>query len=105
MDLVNNLDENFIEIAILPFLFVFSMFLSGRMATKSEINRRYLMLVVTTFIAATFEVILELFMSTELSSPYMKSFYAMININAYCLMCYVAAYTRRLSKLISFCFA
>ena len=101
MDLVNNLDETFIEIAVLPFLFVFSMFLSGRMATKSEINRRYLLLVVTTFVAATFEVILELFMSMELSSPYMKAFYAIININAYCLMCYVAAYTRRLSKRLT----
>ncbi|MBQ6775833.1 MAG: response regulator [Synergistaceae bacterium] len=98
MTLLNNLNEIFIEITMLPFLLIFSLFLSGRMATKSEINRRYLMLVISTLVAAGFESILELFTDMETSKVYMKVFYALVNINAYCLMCYVAAYTRRTSQ-------
>ena len=98
MTLLNNLNEIFIEVTMLPFLLIFSLFLSGRMATKSEINRRYLMLVISTLVAAGFESILELFTDMETSKVYMKVFYALVNINAYCLMCYVAAYTRRTSQ-------
>ncbi|MBQ9419680.1 MAG: response regulator [Synergistaceae bacterium] len=98
MTVVNNLNEIFMELTMLPFLLILSMFLSGRMATKSEVNRRYLMLVISTFIAALSEVIVELFTNMETSSLYMKIFYAFVNVNAYCLMGYVAAYTRKISR-------
>ena len=98
MNLVNNVNETFIEVSMLPFLLVLSMFLGGRMATKSEINRRFLMTVITTFVAATSEVIFELFFSTNSGTLHMRIFYAVVNINAYCLMNYVAAYTRQLTK-------
>ena len=95
---MNNLNEIFIELAMLPFLLIFSVFLGGRMAIKSAINRRFLSLVVSTFIAASFEAVVELFMDIGSSGVVIKIFYALVNINAYCLMCYVAAYTRRLSR-------
>ena len=60
MLLLNNLGESFIEITVLPFLFVMAAFLSGRMATTSEINRRFLLLVISTIISAAFELVLEL---------------------------------------------
>ena len=98
--MLSNLNVSWLEITVLPFLFVMSIFLSGRMATTSEINRRFVMLVISTLLAALAEVILELFLDIGTSTMYMKCFYALININAYCLMSYVAAYTRSGSKRI-----
>ncbi len=98
MLLLNNLGESFIEITVLPFLFVMAAFLSGRMATTSEINRRFVLLVISTIITASFELALELFTNMKQITIHTKIFYATININAYCLMCYVAAYTRVISK-------
>ena len=98
MIFLNHIDENFIEIAVMPFLLVLALFLGGRMATKSEINRRFLMLVMTSFVAAIFECAVEVFMSKEASSLHMKVFYAIVNINAYSLAAYIAAYTGRLSR-------
>ena len=98
MIFLNHIDENFIEIAVMPFLMVLALFLGGRMATKSEVNRRFLMLVMTSFVSAFFECAIELFMSKEASAFHMKVFYALVNINAYSLAAYVAAYTGRLSK-------
>lgn len=95
MTVLNNLNEIFIELTMLPFLFVFSIFLGGRMATQSEVNKRFLMLVISTFIAASVEAFVELFTDMEVSQAYMKIFYSLVNINAYCLMAYVAAYTKR----------
>ena len=89
----NVIDATFIEIAMIPFLFVLSVFLAGRMATSSEINQRFLMLVISTFVAACFETILELFTDIRIITVYTKIFYVAMNINAYCLMAYVAAYT------------
>ncbi|MBQ7150655.1 MAG: hypothetical protein IJR94_00190 [Synergistaceae bacterium] len=83
---------------MLPFLLVLSIFLGGRMATRYEINRRFILIIITTLAAACFEVVLELFTSMTPGASYMKIFYALININAYCLMCYVAAYTRVIGK-------
>lgn len=94
MTLLNNLGETFIEISMLPFLALLALFLGGRMATSSEINRRFLMLVISTFAAACFESVLELFSNINTITIYTKIFYALVNINAYCLMCYIAAYTR-----------
>lgn len=98
---MNNISEAFMEITVVPFLFVLSAFLSGRMATKSEINRRFLMLVMSTLIAAVYESLLELFADMGTVTVWRKIFYAVININAYCLMSYVAAYTRTISKRFS----
>ena len=61
MILVNNISAVWLEISMIPFLLVMSAFLSGRMATTSEINRRFLRLVISTLAAACFEVGLELF--------------------------------------------
>ena len=98
MTFLNNFNEIFIELTMLPYLLVFSIFLGGRMATQSEINKRFLMLVISTFIAASFEAVIELFTDMNDSELYMKVFYALVNINAYSLMAYVAAYTRRTSQ-------
>ena len=93
-----NINEAFIEISMIPFLCVLSAFLGGRMATKSEINRRYLFLVISTLIAACFEAVLEMTTDIRSTTFWTKIFYATININAYCLMCYVAAYTDVISR-------
>jgi signal transduction histidine kinase/ActR/RegA family two-component response regulator len=95
---INNLSEAWLEITMLPFLVVLSVFLSGRMATTSEINRRFLMLLISTFAAALLETVRELFTDVGTVTTFTKVFYAFVNINAYCLMCYVAAYTRSISK-------
>ena len=95
---INNISEVWLELTMIPFLFVLSVFLGGRMATTYEINKRFLMLVVSTLAAATLEAILELFTDLSVQNIYMKIFYALININAYCLMAYVAAYTRCLTQ-------
>ena len=95
---MNNFQPAFLEITMLPFLLVLSIFLGGRMATRYEINRRFLLIIITTLAAACFEVVLELFTSMTPGASYMKIFYALININAYCLMCYVVAYTRVIGK-------
>ena len=94
----NNISETFLELTTIPFLFVLSIFLGGRMATKSEINRRFLLLVASTLIAACYEVVLELFTDMEAVTLWRKVFYAFINVNAYCLMSYVAAYTNAISR-------
>ena len=93
-----NINEAFIELSMIPFLCVLSAFLGGRMATKSEINRRYLLLVISTLIAAVFESVLEITTGMKDVTGWTKVFFATININAYCLMCYVAAYTNVISR-------
>ena len=98
MTAINNIREAFLEITMLPFLFVFSAFLGGRLATKSEINRRFLFLVASTLTAACFEVLTEIFTDIKTVTVWRKLFYATINVNGYCLMCYVAAYTRKISR-------
>ena len=92
--ILNNLSEAWLEITMLPFLTVLAAFLGGRMATSSEINRRFLLLVISTLASALLEAILELFTDMHTMNAFMKIFYALVNVNAYCLMCYVAAYTR-----------
>ena len=92
--IINNLGEIWIELTMIPFLLVMSVFLSGRMATTSEINKRFVRLVISTLAAACLEAYLELFGDMNGTTIYTKIFYALIVINAYCLMTYVAAYTR-----------
>ena len=98
MIFLNTIGENFIEISVLPFLMVMALFLGGRMATKSDINRRFLLLVFTCFVTSLFEVIIELFMTNNATDIHMKIFYVLVNINTFCLASYVAAYTGQLSK-------
>ncbi len=98
MIILNNIGEMFLEITMLPFLFVLSAFLGGRMATTSEINRRFLLVILSTLLAASFEVALELTTDIRIVTIWTKIFYVTINVNAYCLMCYVAAYTRKISR-------
>ena len=98
MTAINNLSEVWLEITMLPFLTVLAIFLGGRMATTMEINKRFLLLVLSTLASAFIEVILELFTDMETITIYTKIFYAFVNINAYCLMCYVAAYTRSIDE-------
>ena len=93
-----HIDEAFIELSMIPFLCVLSAFLGGRMATKSEINRRYLLLVISTLIAAIFEAVIDITTGMKTATLWTKVFYATINFNAYCLMCYVAAYTNVISR-------
>lgn len=94
MTAINSFSEVWLEITMLPFLTVLVIFLGGRMATTMEINKRFLLLVVSTLASALLEVILELFTDMGTITIYTKIFYALVNINAYSLMCYVAAYTR-----------
>ena len=98
MIFLNSIEANFIEFSVLPFLMVLALFLGGRMATKSEVNRRFLLLVFSSFITAFFEVIIELFMTNNVTDFHMKIFYVCININTFCLAAYVAAYTGQLSR-------
>ncbi len=97
--IINNLSEAWLEITVIPFLLVFSIFLSGRMATRSEINRRFLRLIISTLISASLEAYLELFTDMGNVTLLTKIFYAAMNINAYCLMTYVAAYTKSNGKI------
>ena len=93
-----NLSEAWLEITVIPALLVMSAFLSSRLATSSEINRRFLMLVLSTLLAACVEAIIRLFSNMQSLLINMNVFYALININTYCLMTYVAAYTRTSSR-------
>ena len=95
--MIAEIKHTFIEITMLPFLAVLSFFLAGRLSTTNEINRRFLMLVLSTFISAVFETSIELFPALASELLAQKIFYALVNINAYCLMCYIAAYTRILN--------
>ncbi|MBQ6112869.1 MAG: response regulator, partial [Synergistaceae bacterium] len=70
----------------------------GRMATKSEINKRFQLLVTSTLAAALFEIVIELSGKIETVTVWTKIFYAVINLNAYSLMCYVAAYTSKINR-------
>ena len=93
-------DINYIwlEITVIPFLAVMSVFLAGRMATSSEINKRFLSLVISTLAAASLEAAIDISPLIHSVPIYTKIFYALSNINSYCLMTYVAAYTGSNSK-------
>ena len=98
MSVMSSIGNVFLEITMIPFLIVFSMFLGGRMATKSEVNKRFLRMVLSTLAAACFETVLEITTNMAYQTIWTKIFYAVININAYCLMCYIAAYMNVISK-------
>ena len=92
--------STFIEVTMIPFLLVMSLFLAGRMATTSEINRRFLLLVISTLGAALSEAVLDLCTDLDLVERYTRIFYALLNANAFCLMTYVATYTKSKYKSI-----
>lgn len=94
----NNLEPIWLELTMIPFLLVLAVFLSGRMAVKSEVNRKFVLLVVSTLVAASFESAIEIFYDMDISVVYTKLFFVAVNINAYCLMRYVAAYTGNVGK-------
>ena len=90
------ISEAWLEITSIPALLVMSAFLGSRLATSSEINRRFLMLTISTLVAACVEAFIRIF--GDVHNIHMNVFYAIININAYCLMAYVTAYTRTSSR-------
>ena len=96
--MIYDLDPIWLELTMIPFLCVLVAFLGGRMAVSSEINRRFLLLVISTLAAACFEAAIEIFYEMDEGVLYTKLFFMAVNINAYCLMCYVAAYTRSMGK-------
>lgn len=94
-----------LEATMIPFLGVLSAFLFIRYGTNSEINRRFRLLALSTFIAAALEVISTLFVDgwgyvvlggwkyVYTVNIIMRTlFYAVVNLNAYYLMRYVEAY-------------
>lgn len=86
-----------IEAIMLPFLLVMAIFLASRFAIKTAMNRRFLYLVLSTFLANLLEIIEFLFPDLI---P-MSVFYALMMINGYCLMRYVAAYVRIQNEMFS----
>ena len=92
------LNDTFIEVTVLPFLFVMTIFLAGRMSTKNEVNRRFLLLVFSTFLSALFETLFEFIPAMNDRPIYTQLFYTIVNINGYCLMCYIAAYTHTITR-------
>lgn len=94
-----------LEATMIPFLGVLSAFLFIRYGTNSEINKRFRLLTLSTFIAAVLEVVSTLFVDgwghvvlggwkyVYTMNIIMRTlFYAVVNLNAYYLMRYVEAY-------------
>ncbi|MBR1603876.1 MAG: response regulator [Synergistaceae bacterium] len=86
-----------IEVLTLPYLFVLVIFLYLRYATKSEVNTRFRTLSASTFLAALLEVGSTLLIDgwghrQILNLAIRTVYYAVVNLNAYHLMQYVAAY-------------
>ena len=88
-----------IEATMLPFLGVLTAFLFIRYATKAEINRRFRLLTLSTFLAALLEVGSTLLIDGWghrhiINLTVRTAYYAMINLNAYHMMRYVQAFVR-----------
>ena len=101
-----------LEATMIPFLGVLSVFLFIRYRTNAEINRRFRLLTLSTFIAAVLEVISTLFVDGyayvvlggwhyvyRVNIVLRTLFYAVVNLNAYFLMCYVEAYVHVENKI------
>ncbi len=94
---MTELGSIWIESMMLPFLFTFIMFLSSRFAVRSAMNRRFLWLIISTFVASFVKVI-------EFSLPDlipMSVFCALMIINAYCLMRYMSVYVGITNEIFS----
>ncbi|MBR1672660.1 MAG: response regulator [Fretibacterium sp.] len=88
-----------IEASMLPFLFVLAVFLSFRYSTTDEVNRRFQGLTVSTFVVTLLETASTLMIGgwsqmAGLNLAVRTLYYAVVNINAYSLMRYIAAYVR-----------
>ncbi len=88
-----------IEATMLPFLGVLTAFLFIRYATKAEINRRFRLLSLSTFLAALLEVGSTLLIDGWghrhiINLTVRTAYYAAINLNAYHMMRYVQAFVR-----------
>lgn len=86
-----------IEATVLPFLGVLAVFLFVRYRTNAEINRRFRLLALSTFIAALLEVSSTLLIDGwghrhMVNLTLRTMYYAAINVNAYSLMRYVEAF-------------
>ena len=88
-----------LEVTMLPFLAVMTIFLFVRYATNAEINRRFRYLSLSTFLAALLEVISTLLIDGwghkhGLNLAVRTLYYAVVNVNAFCLMRYVEEYVQ-----------
>lgn len=88
-----------IEATMLPFLGVMTAFLFIRYATNVELNRRFRMLSLSTFLAAFLEVASTMLIDGwghrhNINLTIRTLYYAIVNINAYHLMRYVEAYVK-----------
>ncbi|MBQ9419262.1 MAG: response regulator [Synergistaceae bacterium] len=86
-----------IEASVLPFLAVMAAFLFLRYATNALVNRRFRILVLSTFLAALLEVASTLLVDGwghrhVINLIVRTLYYATVNFNAYYLMRYVQAY-------------
>ena len=88
-----------IEAAVIPFLGVMAAFLFVRYATNAEINKRFRLLALSTFIAAVLEVastlLIDGFGHRYTINLFVRTiYYASVNLNAYFLMRYVEVFVR-----------
>ena len=88
-----------LEATMLPFLGVLAVFLFIRYATNSESNKQFRLLTLSTFLAASFEVISTLLIDgwgdKQVINLLLRTiFYALVNFNAYLLMRYVQSYVK-----------
>ena len=86
-----------IEVTIIPFLTVLTIFLYVRYGTKAEINRRFRLLSLATLFAVIMEVSSTFLIDGwghrhAVNAAVRSLYYAAVNINAYALMRYVEAF-------------
>ncbi|MCR5347820.1 MAG: response regulator [Fretibacterium sp.] len=89
-----------LEVSMLPFLFILVVFLSFRYAVKAEVNRCFRILAFSTLIAAILGIASTLAVDgwgktavPPILNLLLRSFYfAAVNVNSYLLMCYIAFY-------------
>lgn len=96
-----------LEATMLPFLGVLAVFLFIRYATNSESNKKFRLLTLSTFLAASFEVISTLLIDgwgdkQVINLSLRTIFYATVNFNAYLLMRYVQSYVKVENKYFDY---
>ena len=88
-----------IEATVIPFLGVIAAFLFVRYATNAEVNKRFRLLVLSTFAASLLEVVSTLLIDGwghrhAVNLTIRTIYYAAVDFNAYHLMRYVEAYVK-----------
>lgn len=88
-----------LEATVIPFMGVMSVFLFVRYGTNAEVNKRFRLLVFSTFSAALLEVLSTVLIDGwghqhTFNLTIRTMYYAMVNINAYYIMRYVEAYVK-----------